>query len=262
MTDFELVVIDDHSSVYKVEDVISHISDDRIKVYRNSVNLGLTKSLNTGVKVAKSNIIARMDADDIAEKERLKIQLKFLKNNIMYSLVGSDAKIINDDGRSLRIKQRIHSYAGVCFYAFINNPFMHSAAMFYKDCFYDVGGYDEHFKYAQDYDLWCRFLDKYRGTNIPKVLVRWRANSQGISSTKCSEQTRFADEIALRHFRRIFPELRSVPDLLLLSIRHNRYNRNTLPLVDRVIRTMYEKYTCDYSKNWYSAYLAKTSSFR
>jgi glycosyltransferase involved in cell wall biosynthesis len=258
----ELIIIDDHSSDYKVKDAIISIQDDRIRVYRNSINLGLTKSLNIGVKVANADIIARMDADDISEKYRLQIQYKFLKDNLMYSLVGSDAKIINNSGRVVRIKTRLHTHEGVCFYAFINNPFMHSSAMFYKDCFYDVGGYNENFRYAQDYDLWCRFLDKYRGVNIPKALVRWRDNNNGISSKKCGEQIKCANEIVLNHFRRTFPELADVPSAMLLAIRHNRFNRNIISITDRIVRVMYEKFTCEYSKKWYGNYLARTKGFR
>jgi glycosyltransferase involved in cell wall biosynthesis len=248
--------------MYKVKDVCKKYKDSRIRVYRNSVNLGLTKSLNLGIKQAKGDIIARMDGDDISEKGRFRTQFKFLRDNPECSLVGSSVLIIDDKGNVIRKKRRLHSYKGVKFYCSQNNPFMHSSVMFYKDCFLDVGGYDEHYRYAQDYELWTRFLHKYNGININEFLLRWRSNSKGISNTKQSAQSKYADDIVIKWFRREFPGLFEIPDKVIVDMRRTNYTRYNKGYLDIVAKRMLKKFNCSYFRSWYSDYLTQTNKFR
>ena len=72
--------------------------DPRIKIVKNAENLGLTKSLNKGIQMARGKYIARMDADDISYPHRFETQLKFLENNKDYALVGSSYYQMNERG--------------------------------------------------------------------------------------------------------------------------------------------------------------------
>ena len=79
-TDFELIVIDD-GSIDNTAEIITSFStfDPRIKLV-SEPHLGITKSLNTGLKLAQGRFIARQDADDISHPDRLSIQLSWLQN--------------------------------------------------------------------------------------------------------------------------------------------------------------------------------------
>ena len=81
--DFEFLILDDASSDSTLE-ILSNYSDSdkRIKLYKNKVNIGLTKSLNFLIDECNYKYIARQDADDISYKNRIIYQFDFLDNSI------------------------------------------------------------------------------------------------------------------------------------------------------------------------------------
>ena len=87
-TDFEFIIIND-ASENNAEDVILSYKDDRIKYYKNEVNLKVVKTLNKGLELATCEYIARMDADDISFKTRLEKQVNILDNNPEIGLVSA-----------------------------------------------------------------------------------------------------------------------------------------------------------------------------
>ena len=79
---FEFLIIDDGSSddTLKILQDFENI-DERIKVYKNSKNIGLTKSLNILIDKSVGKYIARQDADDISKPERFDVQYNYLRSS-------------------------------------------------------------------------------------------------------------------------------------------------------------------------------------
>ncbi|PSO83704.1 MAG: hypothetical protein BRC41_11810, partial [Cyanobacteria bacterium QH_9_48_43] len=74
-TDFEFIVIDDCSTDRSWEILTKYANQDqRVKLFKNEENLGVTKSLNKGLKLAQGDYIARQDADDVSLPERFEKQ--------------------------------------------------------------------------------------------------------------------------------------------------------------------------------------------
>lgn len=94
---FEFLIIDDGSKRECV-DFIKSYKDKRINLVQNKINLGLERSLNRGLDIAKGKYIVRMDTDDIAYKERIYKQLEFIEKNPQYSIVGSRAEYFDEKG--------------------------------------------------------------------------------------------------------------------------------------------------------------------
>ncbi len=82
-SDFEFIIVDDCSNDKTIE-IIESFNDPRIKLLRNESNLGLSASLNRGIKSSSGKYIARHDDDDISQSNRLQNQLNLFKatNNI------------------------------------------------------------------------------------------------------------------------------------------------------------------------------------
>jgi glycosyltransferase involved in cell wall biosynthesis len=191
---WEFTIINDCSSDNTTQ-IVEQFSDNdpRIKLIHNEENLGLTKSLNIGIKHAEGEFIARLDADDASEPSRLEKQVHFLKTHPYIVLVGSGAYLIDDSGHKICkinvisrdiIIRRLMTHVDL---------FMHSSILARKQVVKNMGGYREKFRYAQDYDLILRLSDKYTLSNIPEPLIRWRISKTSETMQHHSLQRIYAD---------------------------------------------------------------------
>lgn len=174
--DFEFIIIDDASTdnSYKI---ISGYQDRRIKLLSNDPNIGQTITLNKGIQVSASGFIARMDQDDIALPQRLKLQLDFLIRHPEIALVGSSATIINGLGKKIGLWPSVREEGQLRIEVLFNNPIAHSSVMLRREALASAGYYSEDFIFAQDYDLWSRMLIcGYRITNMPEPLISFRVH--------------------------------------------------------------------------------------
>jgi glycosyltransferase involved in cell wall biosynthesis len=106
MIDFEFIIIDDCSNQETKQLLSSYCAQDvRIRIITNEANKGIAKSLNYGISIATGEIIARHDADDIAEPTRLQQQFDLLNEN--KSIIGcfTAVKHINMTGKDYVIQR-------------------------------------------------------------------------------------------------------------------------------------------------------------
>jgi glycosyltransferase involved in cell wall biosynthesis len=188
-TDFEFIIINDGSKD-KTKEILESYSDPRIRLFHQK-NIGLTKSLNRGLKHATGEYIARMDADDISMKNRFKKQVDFLNKNSNIGLIGTWASLIDNDGKNFHNWTLPLEHNSILDRLSESNSFMHGSVMFRKHCVDVVGGYRQEFKYCQDYDLWIRIIEKYNAANIGEFLYKLRRANNSISREKISHQLYF-----------------------------------------------------------------------
>lgn len=93
---WELFILDDGSSDGAVDELRDLILDDRIKIYSDGFNYGLSQRLNQGIKLSKGKYIARMDADDFSFPNRFQIQIDFLENHPKIDLLGTRAVVFRN----------------------------------------------------------------------------------------------------------------------------------------------------------------------
>lgn len=188
--DWELVIIND-CSTDGCKKILNEIcqSNNQVSVIENDSNIGLTKSLNKGLKICTGKFLARLDADDFWASEKLIKQVNFIEKNNDYGLIGTKSSLIAKNGeKSHFIKLGIQSNSELKEAMIKFNPFEHSSVLFDLELVKKLGGYDEGFKYSQDYELWSRMMNFCKFYKVPEVLTYIRLSDQSISSVHYREQ--------------------------------------------------------------------------
>jgi glycosyltransferase involved in cell wall biosynthesis len=174
-TDFEFIIIND-SSTDSSRDMILSFDDHRVRLVDNHTRLGLTKSLNRGLRLSKGELIARQDADDISYPTRLDQEVRFLESNPEVALLGTRARAVDENGTPKGVELRIPTgLVAIRWFLMFQNAFIHSSVMFRRNIIWKrLGGYDESYLRAQDYDMWSRTARNYIVENLPDILLDHR----------------------------------------------------------------------------------------
>ncbi|MBL3654982.1 glycosyltransferase family 2 protein [Fulvivirga sediminis] len=183
----EVIVCDDHSTDGSWE-IVSKIDDERIKVYRNSSNLGYQKTINFLFKKAGGDIIAFQDADDVSHCKRLELQLEGLNKGL--DLIGTNYAVIDPKGNIIRKQlnqeentDRIQGELIKC------NFFQKPSIMFRREILKRVGGFREQLQplgiISEDYDWLLRINESgYKMSNINYHQPLYLYRSVGTAMTK------------------------------------------------------------------------------
>lgn len=188
--DFELVVVDD-GSTDATPDIVSRYAerDRRIVVHRQE-NRGYVAALGVAAALAKGELLARLDADDLAEPGRLARQVAFLDEHPEVAVVGGALLVVDRRGRPFYLAAYPLEPAEVSAAMSQRTPVGHPTATIRRHVFDAVGGYRADFPYAEDYDLWLRVAREHRIANLPDILGRYRVHGANASYRKLPEQAR------------------------------------------------------------------------
>ena len=174
---FEFLILND-GSTDGTDAVVARFQDSRIKLVHNPRNLGLTATLNRGLRLANFELIARHDADDISHPTRLAKQIDYFTEHPEVVLVGTQAEIVDEEGRSQgQLFDRALTHESIVWDLLFDNSFTHSSVMFKKSIILDkLGGYNETVRYCQDYHLCSEVARSYKVANLPDRLVSYRVH--------------------------------------------------------------------------------------
>ncbi|RKM60698.1 glycosyltransferase [Butyrivibrio sp. XB500-5] len=159
--DIEIIVVIDNPQNTELLDILREYEsiDNRICVLRNDSNIGLAKSLNKAIAYSSGEYIARMDADDICEIDRIRIQYDYLIAHPDIDLVCSAVKRINEKGEVISTKNSVPKNDQMLMKSIRYGTVMiHPSVMFRKEAFDKVGGYNNYLA-GQDLDLWIRMKE-------------------------------------------------------------------------------------------------------
>ncbi|MBX2917504.1 MAG: glycosyltransferase family 2 protein [Cyclobacteriaceae bacterium] len=168
----EILIIADAPTDNTIK-IIQTFNDERIRVLINEVNLGLAASVNKAISEAKGLYMARMDADDIAHPQRLEKEIFFLEQNPGVSIVGTAMQSI---GYSKYLHKFPESHEACKAQLLFNVCFGHPTVVMRKNVFNDLKNlYREDLQqYSEEYELWCRLVEKVKFANLPDVLLYYR----------------------------------------------------------------------------------------
>ena len=220
--DFEFIVIDDGST----DDSGSLLrryaeSDARVVIITNERNLGLTPSLNLGLRRARGAYMARQDADDLSSPERLACQVAFLDAHPTVGVVGTLSQVIDAEGQvvegtnyhsaligNLELKEQLLH----------DNPICHGSVLMRRELVIAVGGYDETIETTQDYDLWLRLAEVTEFANLEAVLYYYRVHPGSVGRTRYARQTYDKARVLARSLRR--RQAKPPPERLAVAAHH------------------------------------------
>lgn len=200
----ELVIVDD-SSGDSSREIVASVSDDRVVVRNLGANAGLANALNVGIDMARGQLIARQDQDDISHPLRLWKQQLYLRANPEVVVLGTWATIVrpSTEGGWVRVGEHRHPTTDdeLRVRLLWNNPFVHSSVMMRRETFHSSGGYgtDPLENWPEDYDLWSRMARRGRLANLPESLVEYRETPEGMSRVESARIRRSVSRIAVRN---------------------------------------------------------------
>ena len=200
--DLEFVIVNDGSTDGS-RDIILSYTDERIRLFDNNRNLGLTLSLNRGLGLAQGTYVARQDADDVSRPERLEKQVDYLDRHPEVGLLGTWTEFIAEDGAFLGVWQTPLSHALIKWQLLFANCLAHTSVVMRSSVVERVGGYSEYAFYAQDYDLWSRMSLETQIANLSEFLVQNRVHSETVSARHPERQEEVERQVVRRAISRM-----------------------------------------------------------
>ena len=210
--DWELVLVDDLStddSLARVE----RLGDPRVRIVRLATRHRRTKALNAGLRVARGEYVAVLDADDLAAPERLALQVAALDDRPDLAAVGSWFVDIDAVGATTRRHEFDVDPLAIRRQLAHNCLLVHSAMTYRADLARAAGAYDERYDYAQDFALWVALARRHDLGAIPVALTSIRRLSTSMSSGRDYAMDLVRDAVRLYARAQGLPGLRPVDRL-------------------------------------------------
>jgi glycosyltransferase involved in cell wall biosynthesis len=188
LDDHEVVAVDDGSrdrSAALLEAAARR--DPRLRVLRTG-GRGLVAALNLGLAEARAELIARMDADDVARPRRLERQMERLREEPTTSIVGCRVALETPEGQANRGMKdyvswlnRLLDHESIVRDLWVESPLPHPSVTVRASTLRALGGYRE-FDGPEDYDLWLRARAMgLRFGKVPEELLVWRDSLKRLS---------------------------------------------------------------------------------
>jgi glycosyltransferase involved in cell wall biosynthesis len=187
-TDFELLIFDDGSRDRSAE-IIEGLRDPRIRLLRRP-HAGHTLWLREGVQLARGELVARMDADDVARPQRFEKQLAYLSRHPECVALGSEILMVDPDGRPIgeRGVPLRHEAIEAELLLGRGGALVHPTAIFRREALLAVGSYRPECEPAEDLDLYLRLAEKGRLANLRDTLLEHRLHIGKVSAERAGEQ--------------------------------------------------------------------------
>jgi glycosyltransferase involved in cell wall biosynthesis len=186
--DFELIVIDDGSSDRSFAIAETFVREEPRAVVVRQENRGLVAALNRGLAMARGELIARFDQDDVCLPQRLERQVAYLDAHPEVAVVGCNVTFIDEAGRVLRDFDFPLTPQAAAAQLATGSPLAHPTVVMRRAVIEAVGGYRPAFEHAEDYDLWLRVAERAQLANVGERLLLYRQHGDNMTRRYAAQQ--------------------------------------------------------------------------
>jgi glycosyltransferase involved in cell wall biosynthesis len=178
--DLEVIVIDDGSSDRTAE-IVSHIEDDRVRLVCQA-NGGLAHARNVGIRLAKGRYVAFLDGDDIWLPGYAELHVAHLNADRRVG-ISFNYHAYMDENSVFTGQYLLTAAARPSLRQLMVRNHIPANAVVARECFDQVGGFDERLRACEDWEMWVRVLAKtsFRAELIPRVLCAYRERSNSLT---------------------------------------------------------------------------------
>lgn len=219
LTPEQIVIVKDGELTNELDAVIDHYKNSYQELFtvvelKNNVGLGL--ALNEGLKFCRNELVARMDTDDIAVKNRCELQVQEFERNEKLSILGSNIAEFYDNPDQIVSSRVVPStHEDILKFSRRRNPFNHPTVMYKKSEVLKVGGYGD-YRRNQDLDLFVRMLHNgCLSANLDQSLVLFRANKDNLKRRKSWEKCRSYIEMIYNFWKKGYS---GFGDLIIVAV--------------------------------------------
>lgn len=199
-TDFELIIINDGSTDGSGAILRELAALDARIVLVERPNGGLVSALNKGLEIARADLIARMDADDVSMPERFALQHARMVQEPELAVLGSFMRNMDKIGNIIGLDKYLLTPKATARHVERGCPVAHATVIMRREAVLKAGGYRKAFSHAEDYDLWLRMIDLgYAFASLPQPLYNRRWHGANVSAVHCEAQERSTALARLAH---------------------------------------------------------------
>lgn len=186
---WEIIIVDDHSSDNSSEMVKKYLNDERIILKQNDCNKGISASRNLALQHAKGDFIAILDQDDEWLPQKLEKQMRLFNSlDSTFGLVYCNTKVQFENGHVQPFKKDIAPRQSIkenFKKLYLTNYISSLTVVFRKECIEKVGYFNENIQWGgDDYDLWLRIAAQYKFAFVDEVLCIRHEHGKNFSHAK------------------------------------------------------------------------------
>jgi glycosyltransferase involved in cell wall biosynthesis len=182
--DFELIV-SDNASTDETQEVIASYPDERIRAYRNDVNLGLFGNFSRCLELARGDLVKFVCSDDWLDPRYLERTVPVMRDNPRVALLTTAANVVDDAGRTFGLASAelgpgpvVPAATAIAAQArWLNLIGMPTSTLIRREAVAAVGGFDQRFAPASDIHLWLKLLARGDLGWVPESLCSVRVHA-------------------------------------------------------------------------------------
>lgn len=191
--DLEVLVVLDGTTNPETEAVLASLAGDpRLRVVRHPRNLGIAAAYNTFISEGRGELIAMLGDDDRCLPGRIRRQVEVFDRHPETGVVHGDAIVIDEQGRQTGVWPSVDLTGGALIRSFwrSHNHLVDPTRMVHRRVYEAVGGYDDAYPLANDFDLWLRAAPGHRFRHCggaPLTAVRRHGDNASDESARARE---------------------------------------------------------------------------